>query len=188
MPGRSVYTYVGNDPTDKVDPTGTQEEGQLAELPLIIDEVATIIEEVEGAAVEGGQVASRTAQISQARDIGAAAIQNSDKTTPAKPSAPPGNGGTTKTPHGSDEHNAKVDKVIQKMRDDAYGDIRKDQAQVDANGNKVGNNRPDAQGTNPATGQREHVEVDRDPRRGDQHEQDIKRNDPNSKCTKLPCP
>ncbi len=105
-----------------------------------------------------------------------------------KPSAPPGNGGTTETPHGSPEHDAEVNRQVDWMRDNNYGDIRKNQAQVDADGNKVGDNRPDVQGTNPQTGQREHVEVDRDPKRGAKHEADIKRNDPNAKCTLIRCP
>ncbi len=64
--------------------------------------------------------------------------------------APTGNNGNTDTPHGSPEHDAAVNKEIQKMKDQRYTDIRKNRtAQTDAQGNKVGNNRPDAQGTNP---------------------------------------
>lgn len=74
------------------------------------------------------------------------------------------------------------------MRDKGYTDIRKDQTQVDANGNRVGDNRPDAQGTNPETGQREHVEVDRNPASGQKHQEDIQRNDPSAKCTLISCP
>lgn len=74
------------------------------------------------------------------------------------------------------------------MKQEGYGDIRKNQTQVDAKGNRVGNNRPDLQGTNPNTNQREHIEVDRNPARAAQHKRDIMRNDPNAKCTLLPCP
>jgi hypothetical protein len=74
------------------------------------------------------------------------------------------------------------------MRQEGFDDIRKNQTQVDVDGNRVGNNRPDLQGTNPKTGQRENVEVDRNPARAAQHERNIMRNDPTAKCTLIPCP
>ena len=48
-------------------------------------------------------------------------------------------------PHGNPDHNAKIDDKIKSLRKGEATDIRKNQAQVDVNGNKVGNNRPDVQ-------------------------------------------
>ena len=97
-----------------------------------------------------------------------------------KRTAPPANNGDSK-PHGSPEHDAAVNGDIQDMRDNGYTDIRKNQAQVDAQGNKVGDNRPDAQGTRP-DGTREIREQDRDPARSRQHGDQIRANDPNAVC------
>lgn len=74
------------------------------------------------------------------------------------------------------------------MKERGYTDIRKNQTQVDGAGNRVGNNRPDLQGTNPVTGQREHIEVDRDPARAAQHYRDIMKSDPQAICTLISCP
>lgn len=43
-------------------------------------------------------------------------------------------------------HNERIDKMINKIKENpSVKNIRKNQAQVDVNGNKVGNNRPDIQ-------------------------------------------
>jgi hypothetical protein len=190
------YAYVGNDPMDRTDPSGN-----CAEDLCITEGVGALGLAAayygSAALVAAGVCEEACGAIHSWIGGKAAAVWNhvvhnesapSDAPKADKPSAPPGNGGTTETPHGSPEHDAKVNEEVQKMQDKNYGDIRKNQAQVDAQGNKVENNRPDVQGTNPETGQREHVEVDRDPNRGLQHEQDILRNDPAGKCTRLPCP
>ena len=57
--------------------------------------------------------------------------------------------------------------------------IRKNQAQVDVNGNKVGSNRPDVQ--YDMNGQHMNVEFDIKPENGLQHQQTIQNNDPNTK-------
>ena len=74
------------------------------------------------------------------------------------------------------------------MKAKNYQDIRKNQAQTDANGNKRGVNKPDAQGTNPDTNQREYVEVDRNAKRSLDHYKTIMKNDPDGKCTLVSCP
>ena len=98
--------------------------------------------------------------------------------------APPANQG--KAPqHGSEEHNVEVDKEVERMKQGDYKDIRKNQTQVDAKGNKVGNNRPDVQGINQK-GEREYVEIDKNPRSSQRHGEVIKGNDPNGKIILKP--
>ena len=46
------------------------------------------------------------------------------------------------------------------MNSKGWQDVRVNQRQVDAAGNVVGRNRPDASGINPNTGQRVNIEVD----------------------------
>ena len=184
----NLYAYVGNDPLDKTDPSGN-----CFEDACVGEAIAACAASppCAAAAVATAVYVTKTV-VDVGKTIHDHIVNNeavpSDAPKTDKPSAPPGNGGTTETPHGSPEHDAKVNEEVQKMRDKNYGDIRKNQTQVDAQGNKVGNNRPDVQGTNPETGQREHVDVDRDPNRGVQHDQDIRRNDRAAKCTLLPCP
>jgi RHS repeat-associated protein len=183
----NLYAYVRNDPLNKSDPTGKIGELEAAGCAITV-EIGCAPGAIVGGLVDAAIVIGGIFVAHEIAEPDQAAPTPSDAPKTDKPSAPPGNGGTTDTPHGSPEHDAKVNEEVQKMRDNNYGDIRKNQAQVDAQGNKVGTNRPDVQGTNPETGQREHVEVDRNPSSGAKHEQDIIRNDPAAKCTLLPCP
>jgi RHS repeat-associated protein len=176
----NLYAYVGNDPLNKADPTGKYCIPCIPPIIVALEKAVVVV-----TAVVAGIVAA--AVISEATSDNEA-VPAPDAANDGTRPAPPGNAGTTDTPHGSPEHDAAVNEEVQKMRDKDYRDIRKNQAQVDAQGNKVGNNRPDAQGTNPETGQREHVEVDRNAARGAQHERDIMRNDPSVKCTLRSCP
>ena len=80
-------------------------------------------------------------------------------------------------PHGNPDHNAKIDDKIKSLRKGEATDIRKNQAQVDVNGNKVGNNRPDVQYNKD--GVHHNCEVDRT-KRNATHEEVIRKNDPNS--------
>jgi hypothetical protein len=183
----NLYAYVGDDPIDRVDPSG--------KCPVCVPAVVIGVEEVIswGAAAAAGVVVWVENHSSHSNTVPASdrSVSRGDNGGPSPPPtrvpAPPANNGDSK-PHGSPAHDAAVNREVQKMKDQGYRDIRKNQTQVDAQGNKVGNNRPDAQGTNPQTGQREHVEVDRNPSRGEQHQEDIMRNDPSAKCTLQPCP
>lgn len=79
--------------------------------------------------------------------------------------------------HGSDEHNDKLDKKIDEVKQDKdNSNVRKNQTQHDANGNKVGNNRPDAQWDNKKTGHHTH-EVDTKQKSSDNHKKTIRKND-----------
>jgi hypothetical protein len=64
------------------------------------------------------------------------------------------------------------------MRQNGWGDIRKNQVQVDAKGNVAGNNRPDISGINPKTLQRVNVEIDNSAANSQRHIQTLNRNDP----------
>ncbi len=92
--------------------------------------------------------------------------------------APEGNNGDSGV-HGGVAHNALIDNEIARMKKAGYTDIRKHQAQVDVNGNKVGSNLPDVQGT--INGVREIVEFDTKDSNGIRHEKVIRQNDPNAK-------
>lgn len=81
-------------------------------------------------------------------------------------------------PHGNSDHNAKINEKINSVREEGATDIRKNQAQVDANGNKVGNNRPDVQYNKD--GIHYNYEVDRSAANNSAHKEVIKNNDPNS--------
>jgi hypothetical protein len=94
---------------------------------------------------------------------------------PGNPCAAPPPKPLTGRPHGSPDHDAAIDAEIADMPQGSI-DPRKNQAQVDAAGNKVGNNRPDLQYTDPKTGERVNVEVvDSNP---DTHAGPILTNDP----------
>ena len=80
----------------------------------------------------------------------------------------------------SPTQNAAAQADVAKMQDEGYTDIRVNQQQVNAAGERVGLNRPDVQGTSP-TGQRVYNEYDKTTsRRGPVHEKRIKANDPKS--------
>ena len=81
----------------------------------------------------------------------------------------------------SPTQNAAAQKEVRRMQDEGYTDIRVNQHQVDASGQRVGINRPDVQGTSPS-GTREHVEFDTSKsNRGARHEQRIRSNDSEAK-------
>ena len=92
--------------------------------------------------------------------------------------SPDANDGKGK-PHGNPDHNAKIDERINSVREEGASNIRKNQTQVDFNGNKVGNNRPDVQYNKD--GKHYNYEVDRSATNNAAHEQVIKNNDPSSR-------
>lgn len=85
------------------------------------------------------------------------------------------NGGKAK-PHGGPAHNKKIDNLIEKLRvDDDVTNIRKNQKQVDVNGNVVGNNRPDVQFDKH--GVHTNVEYDTQTRSMNKHKEQLPKND-----------
>ncbi|MAO22296.1 MAG: hypothetical protein CMJ25_16235 [Phycisphaerae bacterium] len=80
----------------------------------------------------------------------------------------------------SPTQNAAAQAEVQRMIDNGFTDIRVNQQQINGSGERVGINRPDVSGTNPA-GVRENVEFDRtSSNRGPQHEERILANDPDA--------
>lgn len=96
----------------------------------------------------------------------------------------PNNLGITKGIHGGVNHNNFIDDLIEKLQSDNLVDllsIRKNQEQVDVNGNKVGSNRPDLQ--YDRDGIHHNVEVDTSDKGSLNHQNIIPLNDPNAKNT-----
>jgi hypothetical protein len=102
------------------------------------------------------------------------------KTTrgPPRRKGPDYNWGDAK-PHGGTVHNAAIDNDVARLRQDpAVSNIRKNQQQVDSNGNKVGTNRPDLQYDKNDC--HTCVEYDHSARASAEHGRTIRRNDPNA--------
>jgi hypothetical protein len=94
-----------------------------------------------------------------------------------KPNKIEPNGGTAPQ-HGSDPHNDAIDDKVAEMKKEGYEDIRKNQQQVDVDGNVVGLNRPDVQGDKDD--KHINIEFDFDPQRSADHGKTIRANDPDS--------
>ena len=79
--------------------------------------------------------------------------------------------------HGGDAHDDAIEARIAILQTTpGVENIRKNQTQVDFNGNRVGNNRPDIQFDQ--NGQHHNVEYDTDPNRSAHHATVIPANDP----------
>ncbi|MBR5598302.1 MAG: RHS repeat-associated core domain-containing protein, partial [Lachnospiraceae bacterium] len=82
-------------------------------------------------------------------------------------------------PHGKNDHNAKIDEFIDQLKqNNDNSSIRKNQRQVNINGNTVGSNRPDVQWD--YNGVHHILEVDRTLVNNRKHKQIIELNDPNA--------
>lgn len=89
------------------------------------------------------------------------------------------NGGNAK-PHGNTNHNGRIDNMVEKLRNDPdVSNIRKNQAQADVNGNKVGNNRPDLQFDK--NGKHTNVEWDHSKKSSENHKKRVDANDPEAR-------
>ncbi|MBD3679671.1 MAG: hypothetical protein HUJ27_14895 [Rhodobacteraceae bacterium] len=104
--------------------------------------------------------------------------------TPQGPGGPAPNLGNG-PPHGGPAHNQAIDDEIRRLRQDPSVDnstIRKHQAQVDVNGNKLANTKPDIQYDRNTPNGCVHycVEYDHRASQSAKHRADISRNDPNA--------
>ena len=87
--------------------------------------------------------------------------------------------------HGNSAHNAFIDDIVKDLKSDPTVDqssVRKNQEQVDFNGNKVGSNRPDLQ-YNDIFGNHYNIEVDTTDNGRLNHSSVIPVNDPNARNT-----
>ena len=83
-------------------------------------------------------------------------------------------------PHGGKEHNKKIDNLIDRLqRDPDVSNIRKNQQQVDIQGNTVGKNRPDVQYDKNEI--HTNVEYDTQNRSMQHHKKVLPQNDPNAR-------
>ena len=81
--------------------------------------------------------------------------------------------------HGGNNHNDRIDNWVQKVRNDPQvSNIRKNQWQVDVNGNTVGRNRPDLQFDR--NGRHYNLEWDNSARASRNHRRVVTRNDPSA--------
>ena len=81
-------------------------------------------------------------------------------------------------PHGNNEHNSAIEQRANQVRKQGATNIRKNQVQVDANGNRVGDNRPDLQ--YDLDGRHYNVEFDHNVANSARHGAQIRANDPNA--------
>ena len=186
-PQISPYAYCAWNPMKYVDPNGMWVESawDIANVTMGINSLSTNIREhnIGGAIIDGvGLVLDLGAAVLPVVPGGASAtikaIRTADKTSDALKTGRKiiPNGGKAK-PHGGFKHNAAIDTYIENLPVDAIN-IRKNQSQVDVNGNKVGNNRPDVQYDFDNT--HINVEFDTKPINGEKHQQTILKNDPNA--------
>lgn len=104
-------------------------------------------------------------------------VDNATDVAKGMKNGPKPNGGKAK-PHGNADHNDAIDAKIKELAEmgDEVHEVRKNQVQVDFEGNKVGNNRPDVQWN--ADGVHHNYEVDRTRKNSDRHKKVIEANDP----------
>jgi RHS repeat-associated protein len=93
-----------------------------------------------------------------------------------RPAPKPNNGQSPQ--HGGIPHNTAIDSAVKKAQKKGATDIRKNQQQVDIDGNIVGPNKPDLQYN--LKGCHHCVEFDTRPFNGIRHESVIRQNDPNT--------
>ncbi len=187
---------MGNNPIRYVDPNGRSVSGKivgfccfaLAGLSLIAGVVVAATGQVY---VTAGAVTTAKMFSSLGTAIIAVDTIADAKSMPAPSSslpvisrgassvgAPAPNNGDGKK-HGNDDHDANINKKIKEIKEENGQDIRKNQQQVDAKNNKVGNNRPDVQ-WNDTNGNHHCYETDRSVSNSIKHGKTIRANDPNA--------
>jgi hypothetical protein len=97
---------------------------------------------------------------------------------PAPPSANAGSGRIGTNPNQA----AELQRDLAQIRAEGARDIRVNQEQVNAQGTRVGQNRPDLQYTD-SDGTRHYIEYDQNPASGVDHAQRIRANDPTGVVT-----
>ncbi|PUA29167.1 MAG: hypothetical protein B0W54_00730 [Cellvibrio sp. 79] len=155
----NMYAYVGNDPVNLKDPTG------MCPACVIIVAREALKKSAQEAAKKIAQEAAKKKAKEEVKDA-------------AKGNGPKPNGGDAK-PHGNEKHNNAIDKKVDELKKDpSVTNIRKNQQQVDKDGNKVGTNRPDVQ--YDKDGCHHCVEYDNVPKNSENHGTVIGANDPDA--------
>ena len=155
-----------------VDLGGVVVDAAAAAIPILPGGVGTAIKAARASndIVDAAKIVNKA---DDAIDAGKAA-----KTFKKGPDPNGGKGGK----HGNADHDKAIDDAIRNLPGKAE-DIRKNQVQVDINGNRVGNNRPDIQYN--LNGQHYNIEVDRNLKNSQKHETVILKNDPKSKFNRI---
>ncbi|MDF2176845.1 SpvB/TcaC N-terminal domain-containing protein [Aliiglaciecola sp. CAU 1673] len=150
--------------------------GELADLANVGISLAR--GDMEGAALSAAAMVPFVGNAAGMARMGKAAERLADSSKVTKRGPLP-NGGNAK-PHGNANHNSAIDNRVGELKQDpSVSNIRKNQQQVDVNGNKVGTNRPDIQ--YDQGGCHHCVEYDHVPRNSTRHGDQIRANDPNAK-------
>ncbi|OYX55999.1 MAG: hypothetical protein B7Y86_11150 [Brevundimonas subvibrioides] len=185
--GLNLYAYVGNDPVNQTDPDGRQIQGAacLAGAPFggpVGCGVGVAVSAVATVAV------GACTQSQSCRDTAGAvwdwltAPLHNDADAPGEPRpAPPANDGVSR-PHGAPDHDQAIDDRADEVRGQGADDIRKNQTQVDAQGNRVGDNRPDL-GYTDSNGVRHNEEWGRNQGRVEAQGDRARQNDPSCVTT-----
>ncbi len=99
------------------------------------------------------------------------------KNQKTKKKGPEPNDGKAKQ-HGNPDHDAAINDKVNQVRQEGGKNIRKNQQQVDVNGNNVGGNQPDLQWD--VDGKHHNWEIDRTKNSSLKHQRQIPANDPNA--------
>ena len=187
----NLYAYAGNNPVRFVDPDGNSVAIGIVgillaasavvmyySLPIVHESQRQISDEIFYGAYNLRK--TFTFSLSQKAESKSTAKQNPliQQPVTATPGAPMPNNGDGNQ-HGNEEHDNSIERKLKEIKEQGATDIRKNQAQVDAKGNKVGKNRPDLQ-WNDANGKHHCWEVDHNPSNSVRHGNVILSNDPNA--------
>ena len=167
-----------------IDAGGVVVDGFAAVIPFVPGGVGTSLKLARAAddVVDAAKVLNKADDVVDAGRVvnKAEDVVDAGKTTKTLKKGPDPNGGKGGK-HGNPDHNKAIDDAIKALPKKAKN-IRKNQAQVDINGNKVGNNRPDIQ--YDLNGKHYNIEIDRNLKNSQRHETVIMKNDPNSIFTR----
>ena len=207
-PGISPYAFCNGDPVNHIDKDGKWAETlwDVANVVMdvksayvnfsngntraglvdvgagIVDGLAAVLPIVPagaGTALKAARAAGGAVEAVKSADKGVDAIRAIDNATDGSQllrKAPPANGGKAK-PHGGKKHNAEIDSRIEGLPDGSKH-IRKNQVQVDVEGYRVGNNRPDLQ--YDYKGKHHNEEFDTNKVQMGKHIEIVTNNDPNA--------
>ena len=184
------YSYANNNSYKFTDPDGRSVWTKLFKLAVNGGDIAQTLAGVvsdyntltDSNASLGDRVLAGVSLASEASPVSIGDIKDAyrvaKKVSGTRSGPSPNNGAAA--PHGGVAHNSAIDSRVEQLRaDPTVTNIRKNQVQVDVDGNRVGDNRPDLQ--YDQCGTHNCVEFDTNPSRSKQHGETIRQNDPNAR-------